>query len=124
MMKKSIISIFILALIAGCSRAPKDFSGVRTGMTREEVVQVAGEPSKKNNIEIAELWTYTAQDRTVVFRADTVYDIITSASARTDSIRSTLGQAEDKLKSGARKLGKKVDTTFRKLEDRFKRDSN
>lgn len=123
-MKKPIISIFILAVIAACSRAPKDFSGVHTGMRKEEVVLAAGEPSKKNNIEIAELWTYTAQDRTVIFRADTVYDIITSANARTDSIRASIGKAEDKLKSGTKKLGKKIDTTFKKLEDRFDRDTN
>lgn len=122
-MKRTLLSFFIAALIAGCTSAPKDFSGVRSGMTKEQVVQAAGEPAKKNNIEVAELWTYPAQDRTVVFRADTVYDIITSAEARTDSIRSTIGKAEEKLKSGSKSLGKKIDTTFRKLEDRF-RDSN
>src|SRR5690349_15461319 len=120
-MKRTLISFFILAIIAACSRTPKDLAGVTPGMPKEEVVHAAGEHSKKNNIEVDELWTYTAQDRTVVFRADTVYDIITSANARTDSIRSSIGRAEDKLKSGTRKLGEKVDTTFKKLEDRFRK---
>jgi hypothetical protein len=123
-MRTIVLISFLSAIIAGCSRAPKDFATVRTGMTEQQVVQAVGEPAEKNDIGVANLWTYPAQDRTVVFRADTVYDIITSAEARADSIRTTIGNTEEKLESGTKKLGKKIDTTFEKLKDGVKRDSN
>ena len=123
-MKKKIILPLAALFMAACSNEPKDFSTVTTGMTKQEVVRAAGEPGKKQDIEIAELWTYPAYDRTVVFRKDTVYDIITSADARTDSIRTSIGKMEEKLKSGTKKLGGKIDSTFERLDDRFKRDTN
>ena len=93
----------ILIMLAGCSQHPKDFSSVKIGMSSGEVLQNAGEPDKKQSIGVADLWTYTTADRTVVLRRDTVYDIITSANARVDSIKSSLETIGNKVETGAEK---------------------
>lgn len=121
---KKLFILLAVPVLASCSNQPKDFSNVTTGMSKEEVARAVGEPARKNDIQVAELWTYPTQDRTVVFRADTVYDIITSAEARADSIKGTLGTVGEKVESGAKKLGGKVDSTFEKLDNQLRRDTN
>ncbi len=70
-----------------CTTRGKDFSTVSKGMTKEEVLNTVGEPQKTEDVEFFQLWTYTEADRTVIFRKDTVYNIVTSANARVDSIK-------------------------------------
>lgn len=115
----------ILLILAGCSPQPKSFSSVKIGMSSREVVQSVGEPDKKQSIGVADLWTYTSADRTLVLRRDTVYDVITSANARVDSIKTTLGvignkveteaeKAAKAIKKGADKAGTKIDSLIDK----------
>ena len=82
---KQLIFAALIFLLAACTSEPKEFPGVFIGMTSQEVLEKAGPPSAKRNIGLADLWVYKEADRTVVFREDTVYDIIISAEARIDS---------------------------------------
>lgn len=112
--------IFLAAtvlLLASCSEKSKDFSSVRVGMTSEEVLQHAGEPTKKRDIAVANLWVYENANRTVVFRKDTVYDIITSADARLDSIEGSLDNLGDKIENQAEKAGHRIDSVSRSLRN-------
>jgi hypothetical protein len=92
-------------------------------MTSQEVLQVAGEPSKKRDIALANLWIYEKSDRTVIFRKDTVFDIITSANARVDTIERSLDKIGDKIKTQAKKAGKKIDSLSRILKIGSPKDS-
>src|SRR6476661_3743939 len=116
-----ILYIFILLTLVSCTRSGQDFGAVKQGMTKNEVIAAAGQPSKKSNIGIAELWTYSANDRTVVFRKDTVYQIMTSAEARTDSLKVDVKEAgskiKDKLNNFGDTLSKVGDSTKKKLRN-------
>lgn len=96
---------YALIIITGCSKHPKDFSSVKIGMESHNVLQNAGEPDKRQSIGVADLWTYIAADRTVVLRRDTVYTIVTSATARVDSIKYSMETIGDKVETGAKKAG-------------------
>lgn len=104
-------------MLTSCSENPKNFSSVKTGMTPQEVLKLAGEPDKKQDLGVADLWVYEKADRTVVFRTDTVYDIITSADARIDSIKTTLDNIGDKIEKQAEKAGDKLDSVGRRLKN-------
>lgn len=114
-MNKLIIILFVF-ILAACSDSAKDLSSVKVGMTNQEVLQYAGEPDKKQDIGVAELWVYEKADRTVVFRRDTVYDIITSANARIDSVKTTLDNLGDKIEDQADKAVDKIDSLGRKIK--------
>lgn len=98
-MKPLLLISFVLTLIYSCSNTPKELKGVRRGMTKEQVLTYGGEPTSRNNLNIADLWVYEDADRTVVFRNDTVFNIITTANARIDSIEISLKNAGDNLKN-------------------------
>jgi hypothetical protein len=85
-------------------------------MTKEEVRKIVGEPARKNDIGI-QWWVYPDADRTVVFREDTVYSIITSAEARLDSIKSNLKKAGEDIDSGFKKLGRNIDSSAKKVKN-------
>jgi hypothetical protein len=121
--------VTILVLFAGCSQDQKRFSSVEIGMSSKEVLRYAGEPDKKQDIGIADLWVYENADRTVVLRKDTVYDIITSANARIDSVKITLDKIGDRIerktekagehiKGQAEKAGEKVDSIGKRIKNR------
>ena len=100
-------------------------------MTKEEVIQLAGEPTSKRDILVAEVWKYDIADRTVVFRNGIVYDVITSAEARIDSIETTLKETGSDLKEAGRDIKEKLqqtgDTISRKgrqLKDNLEGDSS
>jgi outer membrane protein assembly factor BamE (lipoprotein component of BamABCDE complex) len=118
-----VLLIFIVVTQPGCSENHKDLSSVKVGMTAEEVILLAGDPDKKNNIGIAELWTYKKEDRTVVFRKDTVFDVITSADARIDSIKTSLDHLGDKIENQSEKAADKLDDLGRKIKTKAKGDS-
>lgn len=109
----------LLIILAGCSEHSKNLSKVKIGMSSREVVQNAGEPDKKQSIGVADLWTYTTADRTVVLRHDTVYSIITSANARVDSIKSSLGTFGDKVETGAEKAAAAIKKEAGKAGDKI-----
>lgn len=92
-MKPILLISCVLTFLLSCSNTPKELKGVKTGMTKEQVLTFAGEPTSRNNLEIADLWVYEDADRTIVFRNDTVFNIITTANARIDSIKSSLKNA-------------------------------
>ena len=98
----------VLLFTSACSQNQKNFSSVKAGMSATEVLQHAGEPDKKQDIGIANLWVYESADRTVVFRKDTVYDIITSANARIDSVKSTLNTIGDQIENKTEKAGEHI----------------
>lgn len=114
-----LFSVVFLFFLAACSENPKDFASVKVGMTSKEVLQYAGEPDKKQDIGVADLWVYENSDRTVVFRKDTVYDIITSANARIDSVKTTLDKIGDKIEVQAEKAGEKIKTQTEKAGDKI-----
>lgn len=121
-MKISAILIICIFLFS-CSRTPKDFSTVSQGMTKKEVIYTVGEPSLKKDIQVAELWTYPEYDRTIVLRADTVYDIMTSREAREDSIRASLQHLGRDIKKSAREMGNKLDSAGRHIIDKLDDDT-
>jgi outer membrane protein assembly factor BamE (lipoprotein component of BamABCDE complex) len=109
--KMKILNLMIAVLfLASCSQQKKEFKNVSVGMTQEEVTLNAGEPSTKKNVGPVALWVYLEADRTVVFRNDTVFNVITSANARVDSIEMGLKNAGKDLKKDLKKeAGKAVD---------------
>lgn len=113
------ITLFTLIsfLLLSCSENSKNFSSVEIGMTSEEVLKYAGQPDQKQDVGIADLWIYKEADRTVVFRKDTVYDIITSADARIDSIKTKLDDIGDKIEKHAEKAGSKLDSVSRRIKN-------
>ena len=122
-MKSYIMIILVLAVFASCAEKQKKFANIKTGMTKEQVLQQAGEPSKKNDILISELWIYNNEDRTVVFRRDTVYDIITSANARIDSIEGTLKKTGKAVKEKLKSAADSIDSASQKIKNKIMGDS-
>lgn len=92
-------------------------------MSKEEVIKQVGEPTKKNDILIAEVWRYDLHDRTIVFRNGAVYDIMTSAEARIDSIESTLKETGREVKEKLRHAGDTIDSASRKIKNKIIGDS-
>jgi outer membrane protein assembly factor BamE (lipoprotein component of BamABCDE complex) len=126
-----LLSIVFLFILTACSEKAKDFASVKVGMSSQEVLQYAGEPDKRQDIGVADLWVYESADRTVVFRKDTVYNIITSANVRIDSVKTTLDKIGDKIevqaekagatiKTQAEKAGEKIDSLGRKIKKNTK----
>lgn len=115
-MKNSII-FFIGLLLAGCADKQKSLGDIEKGMSKSEVISLAGEPAEKNNIGLAELWVYPDSNRTVVFRSDTVYDIMTSTEARIDSIASGLDSTGKEIKEKTLELGEKIDSLGNELRN-------
>lgn len=122
---KSTFFIFLLAIIfSSCSRPQKDLATVEIGMTKAEVTKVVGEPKKKNVINKTEIWDYPDSNRTIVFRMDTVYSIMTSARARLDSISIWMDSTNTKVKKGFGKIGDKLENAGDKIQDKVKRDTS
>ena len=119
------INLLLLAAItlASCTQKQKDFANVTRGLSKHEVTTMVGEPDKKSDLLMAELWTYTAADRTVVFRADTVYDIITSANARMDSIENTLQETGQDIKEKLNNTADSIDSSSLKIKNKIMGDS-
>ena len=117
------ILLFVALIMLGCSESAKHLSTVKVGMTSQEVLTHAGEPDKKSNMGIAQLWVYESADRTVVFRKDTVFDIITSANARIDSIKTSLDNLGDKIESQAEKAGDRLENAGKELKENANDDS-
>lgn len=92
-------------------------------MSGQQVLLHAGEPDQKQDIGVADLWIYERADRTVVFRQDTVYDIITSADARIDSIKMTLDNLGDKIENQAEKAVDKLDSLGNRLKEKTRVDT-
>ena len=67
---------------------------------------------------LAELWTYDSADRTIIFRKDTVYNIITSSEARIDSLENTMKDAGEKIKEGAKETGEDIKEGTKKITDK------
>lgn len=119
-MKVYLVSILILAAVAGsCNRRPKDLATLERGMTRTEVLAIVGEPQKKDVINSTEIWVYPDSARTVVFRKDTVYTILTTTQARLDSMASWIGKTDGKLEKGFKKAGAKLDSAVKKIGDKL-----
>ncbi|WP_207426395.1 hypothetical protein [Pedobacter sp. SYSU D00535] len=122
-MKNFAILMFGLLLSSACSRPSKDLASVEIGMTKDEVVQMLGEPKKKDVVNQTELWNFTDSGRTIVFRADTVYAIMTSPRARMDSVAQLLDSADQKVKKGFNNVGDKIENVADKIGDKLDRDT-
>ena len=107
---KILTLIIAVLFLSACNEQQKEFKDVTIGMTRQEVSLKAGEPSSKKNVGPIELWSYKVQNRTVVFKNDTVFNVITSSEARVDSIGISLKEAGDDLKKEADKAVGKIDS--------------
>ena len=122
-MKIYFLSAIAIFSILACNRPAKDLASVEIGMTKDEVVSTVGEPEKKDVINKTELWNFTDSSRTVVFRQDTVYAIMTSPKARLDSMAAWVGKTNDKVKKGFGNIGNKIEKAADKIEDKLDRDS-
>lgn len=122
-MKKIIGALMAVLTISACAEKEKSFNGVSTGMTKEEVVGQVGEPNKKNDLAFAELWTYDNADRTIVFRSDTVYDILTSTEARIDSIEADLKETGSSLREKIDNTVDSLDSGSLRIKNKIMRDS-
>lgn len=118
-MKTALLMLAVFLCIA-CDRKQKDFSTVKIGMTKEEVIGIVGQPGKKNDIGI-QLWVYPDADRTIVFRDDTVYSVITSAKARIDSIKNSLEKAGENVEKSLNKMGDSIDSTATSIKNKIKK---
>lgn len=121
-MKKLFTFLLPLSLLS-CREAPKDFSSVSIGMTKDEVTSAVGEPTKKNELAVVDIWVYPDADRSVVFRKDTVYNIVTSSEARIDSIETSIERTGDKVGSSLNRLGDSLERTGQQIKDKFRRDT-
>ena len=115
--------LLAIVIIGGCADKVKEFSAVKKGMSKQEVIAAVGEPSKKNDILVAELWEYTDADRTIVLRNDTVFDVMTSADARIDSIKANLKETGQDIKEKLKVAGEKLDSLGNRIGDKLKKDS-
>jgi hypothetical protein len=121
---KTYLTIFAaLVLMSACGEKQKEFANITTGMTKEQVLQQVGEPTKKNEILLADLWVYDEADRTIVFRKDTVYDIITSAEARIDSIEAGLQRTGRGVKEKLEATGDTIDSASLRIKNKIMGDS-
>ncbi|WP_407427675.1 hypothetical protein [Arcticibacter sp.] len=121
-MKRLLTWILPLTLLS-CREAPKDFSSVSIGMTKDEVTAAAGEPARKNELAVIDVWVYPEADRSVIFRKDTVYNIVTSSEARIDSIETSLERTGDKVETSLSRLGDSLEKTGQQIKDKFRRDT-
>lgn len=122
-MKKYLIIFMSLIILSSCTQKQQEFSSVKKGMTKEEVIKLVGEPATKRDILVAEVWKYEHVDRSIVFRNGTVYDIITSTEARVDSIETSLKNAGKGLKEKLQQTGDTIDSASRRLKDKIDGDS-
>ncbi|MEJ7694896.1 hypothetical protein [Daejeonella sp.] len=122
-MKNYLITILCCIMLSSCTEKQQEFSSVKKGMTKEEVIKQVGEPTSKRDVLVAEMWKYDLADRTVVFRNGAVYDIITSTKARVDSIESTLKGAGKEIKEKLQQTGNTIDSAGRRLKDKIDGDS-
>ena len=120
-MKKYLIVLLSILVLGSCADKQKEFSSIQEGMTKEQVIQLAGEPTSKRDILVAEVWKYDLADRTVVFRNGNVYDIITSAEARIDSIETTLQKTGRELKETGKDIKETLQKTGDTIENRSER---
>ncbi|MDF3076183.1 MAG: hypothetical protein K0S09_72 [Sphingobacteriaceae bacterium] len=122
-MKAPILLTLTAIYLAGCSQSPKKLGSVGNGMTKDEVVAAVGEPAKRNVVNQTEIWDYPDSSRTIVFRMDTVYTIITSAKARADSMGVWLDSTDQKVKDGFGKIGDGLENAADKVKDKLHKDS-
>ncbi len=119
--------LYILSLVAitfiGCAPSPKKLSTVKNGMSKTEVISIVGDPAKKNVLNQTEIWDYPDSNRTIVFRMDTVYSVITSPLARADSMGKWLDSTDQKVKKGFSKIGNAVENAADKVKDKLSKDS-
>ena len=122
-MKSIFFAATIAVFVSSCSQPKKDLATIEIGMTKTEVSSVVGEPKKKNVINKTEVWDYPDSGRTVVFRKDTVYSIMTSPKARLDSMNVWMDSTNTKVKTELRKVGDKLENAGEKIKSKIKRDS-
>lgn len=121
---KIIILILFCALVLGaCSKKQKDLANITKGMTKTEVISQVGEPDKKTDLLMADLWRYDEAGRTIVFRQDTVYDIMTSTDARLDSIENALKETGSDVEEKIKATGDTLDSAGRALKNKIFSDS-
>lgn len=130
-MKLLFLTFLSAVILSSCTRPAKDLATVEIGMTRSEVAGIVGEPEKKNVINNTEIWDYPDSSRTVVFRMDTVYSIMTTAKARLDSLNIWMDSTNNKAKQGfgkvgeqLKKAGNKLEQVGENVEDKLRRDTN
>ena len=123
-MRTVLFCVIAAMFLSNCTRPAKELATVEIGMTKAEVTGVVGEPKKKNVINKTEIWDYPDSNRTVVFRLDTVYAIMTSARARLDSVSVWMDSTNTKVKKGFGNIGDKLENAGDKLKTKVKRDSS
>ncbi|MXV16264.1 hypothetical protein [Hufsiella ginkgonis] len=119
--------LLLPVLLSACGRTPKTLATVEIGMSKPGVTAIVGEPKQRNTIQNTEIWDYPDSGRTIVFRKDTVYTILTSPGARADSVAKwvsktgdKLNKADDKVAKGIEKIGDKINDAGKKISDKLK----
>lgn len=120
---QSVASILLFTAVS-CSNTPKSLSVVETGMSKEEVLTIVGEPKSRNVVNETEIWDYPDSSRTVIFRKDTVYHILTSPEARADSIGMWLDKTNERVKDGLENITDKAARAGEKIKDKIDKDSS
>lgn len=124
-MKTTLLTLSAVIVIAmACNRPAKDLADVEIGMHRDSVLGMLGEPKKKDVINATEVWNYTDSSRTIVFRSDTVYAVMTSPEARLDSVSKWLGHTNEKVKDGFGNVGEQLESVAGKVKHTLKKDSS
>ncbi|UKJ07468.1 hypothetical protein [Solitalea lacus] len=54
----------------------KDFSSIKQGMKKDEVVKLVGKPEKETNLVMVEMWKYPNHGKIVVLNSDTVVQVL------------------------------------------------
>lgn len=117
------VLLSLVIIFSGCANKPKDFNHVLIGMTKAEVLGLVGEPGKKNDILLADLWIYDDANRTIVFKADTVITILTSTESRIDSIEAYLKETGKDVKDKLQSTGDTIDSAALRIKNKIMGDS-
>ena len=95
-MKKTLI-IITLAAMAACTNKP-DFTKVKNGMTTDQVKIAIGEPTRKQNMAIAEWWYY-GDNQVVVIMNDSVANVVPDAKKAAAEINAAMDSMNAQMDS-------------------------
>lgn len=96
-MKKVFSLLAIAGIVISCTgkKAEKqDFSAVKQGMTKDEVIKLVGKPEKETNLIMVEMWKYTSAGKVIVLNSDTVVQVLDD-SGKTDSLNNGVHNSLD-----------------------------
>ncbi|AFD08434.1 outer membrane protein assembly factor BamE [Solitalea canadensis] len=95
---KKVFGLLVLAsIVISCSNKTadkQDFSAVKQGMTKSEVIKLVGKPEKETNLIMVEMWKYTSAGKVIVLNSDTVVQVLDDSS-KMDSLKNGIHDSLD-----------------------------